>query len=350
MPDEITDEYLEVCPTDVLEARRILKSVDYGDQIRGVRMLEESTASNHPDAQYLLGLAAELGLGTPVDLEKAKKHYRNAMSVPNANVQSILALKFALRHLLGTLKELEVEWYERAVQLGSTDALWGLAHRLHRGEGCERDHDRAMRLYTAAAAAGDPYSAETLGEEYLYRDDPDVALAAKYFEAAAEQGLVKSQCQIGLMYWYGEGVPCCPVTALSWYRKAAAQGSREAYIKIGVLLCEPQYSFCSPTEAFELFGKALDSPSEETVRLARFNLGLCYLNGEGVGLDKNQAAREFLCAFKVGCIYSCRYLARLSSEGVFPPDDGRTADDWKKLAKEHEGEIAKWESKKSLYE
>lgn len=295
MTEELNDEYVEGCPRVVFVVQRLLDTSDHTQHAQAVRMLEDSPDYNHPRVQFMLGYIAELGLGIPVDIHKAKTHYRNAMSEPYSSLQFNLAVEFSVRHQLETLKKMEVEWYERAVQLGSTDALWGLAHRLQRGEGCKRDYGRAMKLYTAAAAAGDPYAAEELGEEYCYRDIPDFALAAKYFEQAADQGFKKSQIEIGKMYWHGKGIQCCHKTALSWFRKAADQGSHQAFVELGMSLCEPRYDFYSPTEAFAYFCKALHSPGNDTVRIARWNLGLCYRDGEGVTMDSSGTRRNWRC-------------------------------------------------------
>ena len=50
----------------------------------------------------------------------------------------------------------------------------------------------------------------------------------KWFRIAAEQGLDRSQINIGGLYYYGYGVPQDRVEAAKWYRKAAEQGNKEA--------------------------------------------------------------------------------------------------------------------------
>ena len=48
--------------------------------------------------------------------------------------------------------------------------------------------------------------------------------AAKWFRAAAEQGHMYAQFNLGSSYANGDGVPQDKVEAAKWYRKAAEQG------------------------------------------------------------------------------------------------------------------------------
>ena len=56
----------------------------------------------------------------------------------------------------------------------------------------------------------------------------DLALAIKWYRAAAEQGEPVSQCNLGLMYENGSGLPKDLSTAAEWYRRAADQGNEDA--------------------------------------------------------------------------------------------------------------------------
>ena len=56
----------------------------------------------------------------------------------------------------------------------------------------------------------------------------DLAGAARWFRAAAEQGIVDSQFNLGLLYQSGSGVPRDPVQAYTWFAIAAAGGDAQA--------------------------------------------------------------------------------------------------------------------------
>ena len=63
----------------------------------------------------------------------------------------------------------------------------------------------------------------------------DVAEAVKWYRKAAEQGHAKAQFNLGLTYYYGEGVPKDVAEAVKWYRKAAELGNADAQRILGSL-------------------------------------------------------------------------------------------------------------------
>jgi uncharacterized protein len=67
----------------------------------------------------------------------------------------------------------------------------------------------------------------------------------KKWRTKAEQGDAEAQCNLGVCYDNGDGVPEDDAEAVKWYRKAADQG----------------------------------------YALAQYNLGVCYANGDGVPQD-----------------------------------------------------------------
>jgi TPR repeat protein len=67
---------------------------------------------------------------------------------------------------------------------------------------------------------------------FLGRGAPkDWALAAKWYEAAAEQGDVGAQYIIASFYEHGDGVPKNLRRALHWYVQAAQQGDIGAAVQ-----------------------------------------------------------------------------------------------------------------------
>ena len=73
-------------------------------------------------------------------------------------------------------------------------------------------------LVGSAAAAGpfeDGLSAYNRG---------NYATALRAFRPLAEQADARAQYNLGLMYWYGDGVPSDNSEAIKWFRRAAEQG------------------------------------------------------------------------------------------------------------------------------
>ena len=57
----------------------------------------------------------------------------------------------------------------------------------------------------------------------------------KEWRQAAEQGDAEAQCNLGLMYDFGNGVPEDDTEAVKWYRKAAEQGFAQAQFNLGMM-------------------------------------------------------------------------------------------------------------------
>ena len=63
----------------------------------------------------------------------------------------------------------------------------------------------------------------------------DSSRAAYWLRKAAEQGFVKAQLSLGLMYAKGVGVAEDDHESLKWYLKAADQGDADAQLILGVM-------------------------------------------------------------------------------------------------------------------
>ena len=86
----------------------------------------------------------------------------------------------------------------------------------------------------------------------------DYQTALEVFRPLAENGDVKAQSILGLMYSYGEGVPEDYREASRWYRRAADQGSSVAQYNLGMLYLEGKGVSQNTNEAVEWLTKAAD--------------------------------------------------------------------------------------------
>ena len=62
----------------------------------------------------------------------------------------------------------------------------------------------------------------------------DFAAALFWYLSAAQQGHVRAQFNLGLLYSKGEGVPRDDQRAAAWYRKAADQGHVQGQLQTGI--------------------------------------------------------------------------------------------------------------------
>ena len=112
--------------------------------------------------------------------------------------------------------------------------------------------------------------------------------AVKWFRKAAEQGLARAQCFLGLHYKEGIGVWKDEKEAFKWYTKAAEQGDAVAQCEIG-------WFFSVGTGGVEKdWQKAANwfqKAAEQEYSNAQYHLGMCYLNGNGMQKDREEAIK-----------------------------------------------------------
>ena len=110
----------------------------------------------------------------------------------------------------------------------------------------------------------------------------DMPTAYKSFLAAAKEGHIDSQFNVGVMYEQGIGVAKNDKEAVFWYRKAAAQGSSAAQYNLGVLYENGRGTVVDFAKANDMYRKA----SVQGDALAVGNLGMLYIRGDGVSVNK----------------------------------------------------------------
>jgi len=113
-------------------------------------------------------------------------------------------------------------------------------------------------------------------------DVNDMPTAYKSFLAAAKEGHIDSQFNVGVMCEQGIGVAKNDKEAVFWYEKAAAQGSSAAQYNLGVLYENGHGTAVDFAKANEQYRKA----SLQGDALAVGNLGMLYIRGDGVKVNK----------------------------------------------------------------
>jgi Sel1 repeat len=98
-------------------------------------------------------------------------------------------------------------------------------------------YHHALKLWSAAAQAGDPQAAFNLG--LLYDLGDGVAESAEtaftWYRRAAQAGLPSAAFNVGVMYDSGRGAPADRAEAAIWYARSAALGEARAAFNLGQL-------------------------------------------------------------------------------------------------------------------
>jgi len=107
--------------------------------------------------------------------------------------------------------------------------------------------------------------------------------AAKWYRLAAEQGDVRAQVSLGMMYKEGKGVAQNFQESVKWYLLAAQQGNAIAQDSLGLMYKQGNGVVQDDQEAFKWIRLA----AAQGYALAHWRLGTMYANGEGI--DENQS-------------------------------------------------------------
>ena len=104
----------------------------------------------------------------------------------------------------------------------------------------QSSNERTMLKLQAQAERGVLASEIELAGRYLMGNGVprDVALAARWYEKAAQSGNSDAQNQIGYFYQTGTGVPVDLVRALHWYQLATASGSAAGKLNLALIYME----------------------------------------------------------------------------------------------------------------
>ena len=137
----------------------------------------------------------------------------------------------------------------------------------------------------AAANKGDPGAAFEIGIRYAEGRGvaQDYTTAAKWYERAAQGGIVPATFRLGTLYEKGLGLKKDIDTARRYYLDAAEKGSAKAMHNLAVLDADGGGAGPNYKSASQWFRKA----AERGVADSQFNLGILY--ARGIGVEQNLA-------------------------------------------------------------
>ena len=138
------------------------------------------------------------------------------------------------------------------------------------------------------ADAGDKTAIRQLAEiYYLGREgvEQDFAEAARWYLKLAQQGDVRAQTTIGLMYSRGYGVKKDPQAAHRWWSFAAAANDAGAQFNLGLAFANGDGVAQDYAQAAQWYQKAAQRMHVQ----AQFALGMLYEQGKGVAQDPVRA-------------------------------------------------------------
>lgn len=174
-------------------------------------LLRQSATAGHPEAYYLLGVAAEAGLleTTANGVQAAAAFYRTAAEryFPRA----MLKLGMLYRDGSGVAQDLlqASRWFYLCTRQGNAQCAFFAGVMLEDGEGGPADPKAAVRLYQYAIDGGHSGAMNRLGLMYLYGNgvNADIDKGLQLLEQSAEQQSQVAHYYLGLLYFEGQLVP-----------------------------------------------------------------------------------------------------------------------------------------------
>jgi S1-C subfamily serine protease len=180
------------------------------------------------------------------------------------------------------------------------------------------------------ADSGDAAAQSKLGVMYYYGKGvpKNVVKAAEWYLKAAVQGNANAQFSLGLMYDGGEGVSKDAAKAVEWFQKAAAQGLAGAQYDLARMYVLGEGVPKDAVKAVEWWQKAAAQGDTK----AQFELGFMYGKGEGVSKDTSKAVEWYQKAAAQGHADAQFLLGIMYGQGEGVPQDYVMAHMWLNLA------------------
>lgn len=290
---------------------------------------------------YRLGQMNMNGIGTEVDLLKAKQYFEKAAELDSSDALYGLGKLYLRKDLmdydpkkavdylfkaaqkghvyaqcaLGSLflkgkdvpknTDYALLWLEEAVKEENSYAEYLLGKTLLKGEDTEQDIDRAVRLLTSSAEQKNCCAQYTLGKAYLegmllLQNIPE---AVRLLTESAESGFSSAEYLLGKLLYHGEVVGQDISKAILYLERAAEkENACAAYLAGKIRLTEDGYTDIQ--KAVRLFQIA----AAQGNHYAEYQLGLIYLRGKDLERDEQQAIRWLTASAEHGNQYAAQLL------------------------------------------
>ncbi|MET0261697.1 MAG: SEL1-like repeat protein [Rariglobus sp.] len=347
--------------------------ISHGDAAPGetgaADWLKKAAAQKVPEAAYELGLLYRSGIGVPEDPVESLKWFRAAAALGHLDAKSHVALAYQNGWGVASDTPEAIRWFTDAADQGHPQAMFSLAMlALQPGPnqdkalarkwlkraaemkyggareelaGLDEDDDNAKLLAQIPAAVKNPTrdlfinalrgNADAqfkLGISYEYGGDgltPSLAEQVKWFKAAAEQGHVFAQRNLGQVLMTGKGVPRDDAEAFKWMRRAAEKKDADAAYYLGVLYRDGRGTAKDPAEA----AKWLKASSDAGRHSARLDLAALLLAGDGVAKNETEAVALLTKTANEKNGEAMWRLSQLYARGINgAPPDAAKAQEW----------------------
>ena len=226
---------------------------------------------NPKDTDTLLhiGLIYESGLGVPLNIDLARRYYERAAEQDETGMAyNFLGGTYMNDEETESNERKAVHYFQKAIELGNTNAMFRISYYLHNGKGgLQVDIPREIELLTEASKRGNHQATYRLG--LLFEDNEsgmaqNLELSVKYFQLAADNGILAAINKMGELYLFGEVIPANLTKAISCFTAASEQGYGKASYWLGRLHTDGIGQLEKDTQkAMNYYRKAIEQGYEE---------------------------------------------------------------------------------------
>ena len=268
-------------------------------------------------AQYQLGKMYADGCGTAVDAAAAQKWnalaYQGFLRIEQTMADDRLYYRLGSMNLAGTGTDvnlnLAAEYFAKAVNLGNTDAMYGLGKLLLRADYPNRNPKKAIDYLTQAAEKDHDYAQYLLGKTYLQGKEipQNTSEGVLWLERSAEHGNQHAQYLLGKTLLQGELIEPNSEKALELLECAIAQKNPYAAYFLGREMLSGERISVDVRRAEEL----LTAAANGTFTPAQYALGKLYLTGDALPQDIERALYWLWKAGNQGDSYALYQLGKM---------------------------------------
>ncbi len=148
--------------------------------------------------------------------------------------------------------------------------------------------ERGVAIYRELADRGVPQAQYNLGSLYFRGKGgvkQDFKQALHWYRKAASNGVLEAQFRVGLLYFDGLGIDRNLEEACRWFETATANGHSGAAFNLG-FIHERRRDYARAAHYYRIAAEKGNPDGQN-------NLGVLYLRGLGVPVDKREALRLF---------------------------------------------------------
>jgi TPR repeat protein len=279
-------------PEQLAAAQRLIDRNDWPAALNASLELVERYPERPAARQSLQNLLADLNTNEPT-LDSESFARMKPDLVRAAEEGFLPAMLMVARSSQETDRATALKWYQAAASKESVEAMKRAGDLLYSNHKRPDDDLKALNYFTQAANTGDPEAEYLVGECYFFGKGtvPDINRAVPFLQQAVAQRYVKAMDLLGT-----------------------------CYRKLG---------------KFELARRSYEEAAAAGYAISFFNLGVLYVNGEGVPRNPKKAEDQFKRSAQLskqgaerGDVVSMFYYANWLEQGIGVPKDTKAASEW----------------------